>query len=125
MGSAPPRRSGLRMGFGYFLNQSNSGLQELFDRNAQAAGEIAVTLGGTKGLVIVTPSVRDECGPIHICRLARRHVAAREYPKVSESWDGFCLDGQPRVLWELCHRRTRDSIVARTKLAITPMNART
>ncbi len=46
MDSAPPRRSGLTMGFGYFLNQSNSGLQEPFDRNAQVAGEIAVTLGG-------------------------------------------------------------------------------
>ena len=46
MGSAPPRRSGLRMGFGYFLNQSNSGLQKPFDWNAQVAGEIAVILGG-------------------------------------------------------------------------------
>ena len=46
MDSAPPRRSGLTMGFGYFLNQSNSGLQKPFDRNAQVAGEIAVTLGG-------------------------------------------------------------------------------
>ena len=46
MGSAPPRRSGLRMGFGYFLNQSNSGLQKPFDWNAQAVGEIAVILGG-------------------------------------------------------------------------------
>ena len=46
MGSAPPRRSGLRMGFGYFLKQSNSGLQKPFDWNAQVAGEIAVILGG-------------------------------------------------------------------------------
>ena len=46
MDSAPSRCSGSTMGFGYFLNQSNSGLQEPFDRNAQVAGEIAVTLGG-------------------------------------------------------------------------------
>ena len=46
MGSAPPRRSGSTMGFGSFLNQSNSGLQKPFDRNAQVAGEIVVTLGG-------------------------------------------------------------------------------
>ena len=46
MGSAPPRRSGLRMGFGYFLNQSNSGFQKPFDWNTQVAEEIAVILGG-------------------------------------------------------------------------------
>jgi len=48
MGSAPPHCLGLTMGFGYFLNQSNSGLQKPFDRNAQVAGEIAVTLGGNQ-----------------------------------------------------------------------------
>ena len=46
MGSAPPRRLGLKMGFGYFLNQSKPGLQKPFERNVQVAGEIAVTFGG-------------------------------------------------------------------------------
>ena len=71
MGSAPPRRSGLTMGFGYFLNQSNSGLQKPFDRNAQVAGEIAVTLGGGNGLVVVTPKRRVRIRPIHTCRQSR------------------------------------------------------